>query len=213
MSKSKRKERLQKEQEMAELEDAMSRCRKELSNLESDSDYTNSSDEDSRDHPLETTRGSTERSKSEQGSSPPEVPDETPKPTRHQSANEHDEPQESEQVRKFNLIIGEELDQFLADPNHQPTTLLTLRQDVAERVKLILDAGLLQKNDRDKLLKEIPRDRDLQLEAPVLNQEIGLNLHKDEATRDNFFRQYQKIIGATISEAASLLNFFTEIAP
>ncbi|KAJ8682734.1 hypothetical protein QAD02_018526 [Eretmocerus hayati] len=86
-------------------------------------------------------------------------------------------------------------------------------EDVAERVKLILGAGLLKKNDRDKLLKETPRDGDLQLEAPVLNQEIGLNLHKDETTRDNFFRQYQKIIGAINSEATSLLNFFTEIVP
>ncbi|KAJ8682858.1 hypothetical protein QAD02_018650 [Eretmocerus hayati] len=121
--------------------------------------------------------------------------------------------EESEETRRFNLIISKELDEFLADPHDQQTKLLSLREDVSERVKLVLDAGLLRKSDRDELLQSIPRDGDLQLEAPILNQEMMLTLQKEEATRDNFFRQYQKIIGSTISEAASLLNTFTELAP
>ncbi|KAJ8684374.1 hypothetical protein QAD02_020166 [Eretmocerus hayati] len=78
---------------------------------------------------------------------------------------------------------------------------------------MILDAGLSKCAKRKELTEDIPRYADICIEALILNQQVVANLIKDEIGRDDFFVQYQNMLGASISVIASLLDFLTELLP
>ncbi|KAJ8665475.1 hypothetical protein QAD02_007137 [Eretmocerus hayati] len=99
----------------------------------------------------------------------------------------------------FDTVISKDLDEFLANPKEKKDKTLKLKPDVAGRIQMILDAGLSKYEERKKLMDDIPREGDICVEAPILNQEIVANLNKDEISRDNFFVQYQNMLGASIS--------------
>ncbi|KAJ8667949.1 hypothetical protein QAD02_009612 [Eretmocerus hayati] len=69
-----------------------------------------------------------------------------------------------------------------------------------------MQSGIQKKEDRQKILDDIPHTGVINLEAPTLNEGIASQLNTKELSRDNFFKLYQAITGSTISLASSMIQ-------
>ncbi|KAJ8683485.1 hypothetical protein QAD02_019277 [Eretmocerus hayati] len=98
-----------------------------------------------------------------------------------------------------------DLDQFLGEPLKKSKTL-ELKPKLAKKVQAWMQSGIQKKEDRQKILDDIPRTGVVNLEAPILNEEIASQLNSKELSRDNFFKLYQTIAGSTISLASSMIQ-------
>ncbi|KAJ8679302.1 hypothetical protein QAD02_015089 [Eretmocerus hayati] len=107
---------------------------------------------------------------------------------------------EEDEVTKY-------LDEFLVDLGSRKDKVLELSQPVADRVRTIMADKIMDKKQRTAMLKNIALIGALDLEAPAINPEITLK--EPLATKDNFLKQYQTIAGASISQAATLLDAWT----
>ncbi|KAJ8669685.1 hypothetical protein QAD02_000944 [Eretmocerus hayati] len=112
------------------------------------------------------------------------------------------------------LDIDKELNKWLVDLRNHTSKPLELSQSTIVRLQTILSAGLLENKERKELLKKISRVGDgINLEAPEMNSEISNNLKSPESTKENYLKQYQTMIGATLSEAATLIDLLTDVLP
>ncbi|KAJ8681729.1 hypothetical protein QAD02_017521 [Eretmocerus hayati] len=102
-----------------------------------------------------------------------------------------------------------DLDQFLGEPLKNSKTL-ELKPKVAKKVQAWIKSGIQEKEDRQKILDDIPRTGVINLEAPTLNEEIASQLNTKELSRDNFFKLYQTIAGSTLPLASSMIQSLKE---
>lgn len=101
----------------------------------------------------------------------------------------------------------DEAEEFLGiDPSVQQPPEISLRKEVADRIKFWCNKGIADKEEKLRLLAQIPRKGQLNLEAPVLNEEITADLLPRALAKDEHFRDYQNITGAALSSSSSVLS-------
>ena len=114
----------------------------------------------------------------------------------------------------------DETEQYLgAHPLQTDLGELWLSQEIADRMVAWTTKGMTSKEEKEKLLKSIPRqgraipndggteEIRFNLEAPKLNEEVKLMIQPK--AKDNYFREFQNLAGSIISETSSLFDMIT----
>lgn len=133
---------------------------------------------------------------------------------RLEDEEEEEEPEEEEKEGQEELSEGEidseseeEALHFLGNnPAAQEVDKLNIRKDLSDRMINWMKKGLSDKEEKEKILSSIDRKGELHLEAPLLNEEVSVNLNPRAFARDEYFRQYQNIIATALGNAASVLS-------
>ena len=97
------------------------------------------------------------------------------------------------------------------NPADQVSDEIDVRKDVAERIYYWIKKGFTEKDEKEALLKNIPRKGQLNLEAPLLNEEISTLLQRKPRTKDEHFREYQNLTSAALSSNATALSILRTI--
>lgn len=118
----------------------------------------------------------------------------------------HEQRQEKMATDDDTSESNDEAERFLEENPTRETEDLKLRKEVEIRIKAWIKSGIGKKDIKDSLLEKIPRKGQLNLEAPVLNEEIIVDLHPKAAARDDHFREYQNLTGAALSTTALVLS-------
>ncbi|XP_043472375.1 uncharacterized protein LOC122505029 [Leptopilina heterotoma] len=106
-----------------------------------------------------------------------------------------------------NTPMEDEADLFLgANPEIAALAEIEIKEDLSARIKSWLAKGLASKEEKEKLLKIIPRKGNVNLEAPLLNDEILVDTNPKALTRDDFFKDYQNLTGSALSAVATVLD-------
>lgn len=88
----------------------------------------------------------------------------------------------------------------------QTDDFIELKEEIADRIKAWIKNGLPNKEKKENILKSIPGKGQMDLESPILNDEIVVDLHPKSLARDEYFRDYQNLTGSALSAASSVLN-------
>lgn len=121
-------------------------------------------------------------------------------------------PKEEAVMESDSLSVDEEApmneaDFFLKiDPGIASSAQIELSDDIAGRIKAWILNGLTSKEEKQSIMNSIPRSGNLRLEAPILNEEVSVDLHPKAATRDDFFKEYQNLTGTALSAISTVLD-------
>lgn len=77
---------------------------------------------------------------------------------------------------------------------------------MAERIQAWSTKGFGTKEEKEKLINSVPRKSNINLVAPVLNEEVAVDLHPKMSARDEHFRGYQELTGAALAAVSSTLS-------
>lgn len=79
-------------------------------------------------------------------------------------------------------------------------------KEVAERVHAWTSKGFGTKEEKDEIINSIPRKGSVILAAPILNEEIQVDLHPKMSARDEHFRNNQDLTGSALAAVSSTLS-------
>ncbi|XP_074099223.1 uncharacterized protein LOC141527564 [Cotesia typhae] len=82
---------------------------------------------------------------------------------------------------------------------------LILHSSITNRWKNYLSEGM-KKEVKDGLLGKYPRKGKLSFEAPILNEEVAVNLKKSALKRDKYFCATQKLAGSALAALAPVIQ-------
>lgn len=71
----------------------------------------------------------------------------------------------------------QEVEYFLSENPTDSPKELKLRKDVVERIQDWTTKGFGTQEEKEKLINSVPRKANINLIAPVLNEEIAVDLH------------------------------------
>ncbi|XP_043462809.1 uncharacterized protein LOC122498881 [Leptopilina heterotoma] len=114
------------------------------------------------------------------------------------------EPEESETVHEN--FESDEACIYLGDNPSNDTEDLILLESIANRLKSWTKKGIGKKEIKEELLSSIPRKGAVNLEAPILNEEVLVDIHPKSLIRDEFFRDYQNLTGAALASSSLVLS-------
>ncbi|XP_043485192.1 uncharacterized protein LOC122513029 [Leptopilina heterotoma] len=120
------------------------------------------------------------------------------------STEKRAEPEESETVHEN--FESDEACIYLGDNPSNDTEDLILLESIANRLKSWTKKGIGKKEIKEELLSSIPRKGAVNLEAPILNEEVLVDIHPKSLIRDEFFRDYQNLTGAALASSSLVLS-------
>lgn len=101
----------------------------------------------------------------------------------------------------------DETDIFLgANPTSADSSEIEISDSIAARLKVWISKGLTEKEEKENLIKLIPRKGKVMLEAPTLNDEMSVDLHPKALARDEYFKEYQNLTGSALSSTSVVLD-------
>ncbi|XP_051168924.1 uncharacterized protein LOC127286523 [Leptopilina boulardi] len=124
----------------------------------------------------------------------------------------HEEVTGTETMEEDPVICGEDDDQveettrYLGINPSKSSDDLKLNEDVAARIKAWLVRGFATKEEKEKLLSSVSKKGTINLEAPILNEEVLVDIFPKSLTRDNYFKEYQNLTGAALSNIATIFD-------
>ena len=74
-----------------------------------------------------------------------------------------------------------------------------IADDIRERISAWAKSGISTKEEREAIMATVPNLAKCNLAAPELNEEIAIDLHPRAIAKDNHFKLYQNLAGATLS--------------
>lgn len=109
-----------------------------------------------------------------------------------------DDPKE-QPISETEIFLG-------SNPSKPKAANLQLRHDLVDKIKIWIKNGLTDKTEKKNLLESIPTKGQLNLQAQSLNEEMVMDLHSKAIAKDEYFKEYQNLAGATLSLIASVLS-------
>lgn len=104
--------------------------------------------------------------------------------------------------------VDDEAEIFLGeDPSKNKKDCLNIRQDLVERINVWLKSGL-SKEERTKLWTLNNRSGNINLEAPLLNQNFQVSYDPKIQNRDEHMRGHQNSVGSILAANVRVFDYF-----
>lgn len=124
----------------------------------------------------------------------------------HEKMADEEEMPMDEGMQTFEGDSENEVDWFLGCNPVEAEEELKLRADIINRIKFWIKDGIGKKEEKEKLIASIPTRGALNLVAPLLNEEITVDIYPKVLSRDEYFRNYQNLAGASLAGVSSVFS-------